>query len=68
MVLNENKHVFENFWDWIVGDVSPGTRENGVLTVTNTRKLGSWMSMMALMRLRTKRKPPGNQKSAAAAQ
>lgn len=39
--LNENKNVFEGFWDWIVGNVSPGTFENGVLTVQNVRSRGS---------------------------
>ena len=39
--LNENKNLFEGFWDWIVGNVSPGTFENGVLTVWNIRSLGS---------------------------
>ncbi|MBR6595845.1 MAG: Cna B-type domain-containing protein [Oscillospiraceae bacterium] len=39
--LNENKNLFEGFWDWIVGNVSPGTFENGVLTVRNVRSLGS---------------------------
>lgn len=41
VVLNENQNVFENFWDWIVGNVSPGTWENGVLTITNMKKVGS---------------------------
>jgi hypothetical protein len=39
--LNENKNLFEGFWDWIVGNVSPGTFENGVLTVQNVRSRGS---------------------------
>ena len=39
--LNENKNLFEGFWDWVVGNVSPGTFENGVLTVRNVRSLGS---------------------------
>lgn len=39
--LNENKNIFEGFWDWIVGNVSPGTFEGGVLTVQNLRKTGS---------------------------
>ena len=39
--LNENKNLFEGFWDWIVGNVSPGTFENGVLTVRNVRSAGS---------------------------
>ena len=39
--LNENENVFEGFWEWIVGDVEEGTFENGVLTVTNRKKLGS---------------------------
>ena len=38
--LNENKNLFEGFWDWIVGNVSAGTFENGVLTVRNTRSRG----------------------------
>lgn len=33
--LNENQNVFEHFWDWIVGEVSPGTWANGVLEVVN---------------------------------
>ncbi len=41
IVLDENKNVFENFWDWIVGNVSPGSWENGVLTVTNMKKVGT---------------------------
>jgi len=39
--LNENKNLFEGFWDWIVGNVSAGTFENGVLTVQNARSRGS---------------------------
>lgn len=39
--LNENKNLFEGFWDWIVGNVSAGSFENGVLTVRNTRSRGS---------------------------
>ena len=39
--LNENKNLFEGFWDWIVGNVSAGTFENGVLTVRNTRSRGN---------------------------
>ena len=39
--LNENKNLFEGFWDWIVGNVSAGTFENGVLTVLNTRSRGN---------------------------
>lgn len=39
--LNENKNIFEGFWDWIVGNVSAGTFENGVLTVQNVRSRGS---------------------------
>ena len=39
--LNENKNIFEGFWDWIVGNVSAGTFENGVLTVQNIRSRGS---------------------------
>ena len=38
--LNENKNIFEGFWDWIVGNVSAGTFENGVLTVRNVRSRG----------------------------
>ena len=41
VVLNENQNVFENFWDWIVGNVGPGTWADGVLTVTNEKKVGS---------------------------
>ena len=41
VVLNENQNVFENFWDWIVGNVSPGVWENGVLTVKNVRSTGN---------------------------
>ena len=41
VVLNENQNVFENFWDWVVGNVSPGTWEDGVLTVANVKKVGS---------------------------
>lgn len=40
VVLNEDKNVFENIWDWIIGAVSPGTWENGILTVQNEKKLG----------------------------
>lgn len=39
--LNENKNIFEGFWDWIVGNVSAGTFEDGVLTVQNVRSRGS---------------------------
>ena len=39
--LNENKNLFEGFWDWIVGNISAGTFENGVLTVQNVRSRGS---------------------------
>ncbi len=39
--LNENKNIFEGFWDWIVGNVSAGIFEDGVLTVQNIRKRGS---------------------------
>ena len=39
--LNENKNRFEGFWDWILGNVSVGTFENGVLTVRNIRSRGS---------------------------
>lgn len=35
--LNENRNVFEHFWDWIVGDVRPGVWADGVLQVTNYR-------------------------------
>lgn len=41
VVLNANKNVFENFWDWIVGNVSPGTWADGVLTVANVKKVGN---------------------------
>jgi len=40
VVLNENKNVFENFWDWIVGNVSSGTWDGDVLTIQNKKKLG----------------------------
>ena len=40
VVLNENKNVFENFWDWIVGNVSSGTWDGDILTVQNKKKLG----------------------------
>ena len=39
--LNENKNIFENFWDWVVGNVSSNSWENGVLTVSNAKKLGA---------------------------
>lgn len=39
--LNENKNIFEGFWDWVTGNVSPGTFENGVLTVRNIRSKGA---------------------------
>ncbi|MBE6966935.1 MAG: Cna B-type domain-containing protein [Ruminococcaceae bacterium] len=39
--LNENKNIFEGFWDWVVGNVSAGSFENGVLTVANVRSRGS---------------------------
>ena len=35
--LNENRNVFEHFWDWIVGDVSADVWTDGVLQVTNYR-------------------------------
>ena len=38
--LNENKNIFEGFWDWIVGNVSAGTFADGVLTVRNVRSRG----------------------------
>ncbi|MBQ8830994.1 MAG: Cna B-type domain-containing protein [Oscillospiraceae bacterium] len=41
VVLNENKNIFENFWDWIVGNVSSGVWEDGILTVTNEKKVGN---------------------------
>lgn len=41
VVLNENTNIFESFWDWIVGNVSPGTWEDDVLTVTNAKKVGT---------------------------
>lgn len=41
VVLNENKNVFENFWDWVIGAVSPGTWEDGILTIQNVKKVGS---------------------------
>lgn len=41
VVLNKNSNVYENFWDWVVDSVSPGTFENGVLTVTNIKKVGT---------------------------
>lgn len=46
VVLNENKNVFENFWDWIVGGITgEGTTEwsftDGVLTVENKKKVGT---------------------------
>lgn len=40
VILNENKNVFENIWDWIIGNVSQGSWENGVLTIKNVRKVG----------------------------
>ena len=39
--LNENKNIFEGFWDWIVGNDSEGKFEDGILTVTNVRSKGS---------------------------
>lgn len=39
--LNENKNIFEGFWDWVTGNVSAGTFENGILTVRNIRSKGS---------------------------
>lgn len=39
--LNEDKNIFENIWDWIIGTVTPGTYEDGVLTVRNTKMRGS---------------------------
>ena len=45
VVLNANKNVFENFWDWIVGGVDGESSEwnwnNDVLTVQNMKKVGT---------------------------
>ena len=38
--LNENKNIFEGFWDWIVGNVSAGSFADGVLTIQNLRSRG----------------------------
>ena len=45
VVLNANKNVFENFWDWIVGGVTGESTDwtwtNDVLTVKNHKKVGT---------------------------
>ena len=46
VVLNENKNVFEKFWDWIVGGITgegatAWSFADGVLTVENRKKVGT---------------------------